>query len=1263
MATANSRTRTLGTPTTSSEDRWNKALQKLEQKHARELRRLDHSDCLTILKQVEASATKKKDEADKNAMKYRKSDGTHLYMRDAFAGVLHWVQKFREVGSTVINYDSVHAALPWAAVQFLLEIVIQGSLVYGITTDGVETISKTISQCSYMEKLLSQRVGGDESGFEDALLGLYVAILKFESYTIHYYSMSRSRRKLLLPFILPANRFQKYLDKIFVARSRLDSCAQLISCQNGVTIVEEVDKLTKSVNGLHYKVDDIAIQQTEHTKLLQDSHTAMKSEKREIILNWLSKEVPATYHIQKQDDRLKGSCQWLLHSDKYTDWRRSSLSSILWLSGIAGSGKSFLASSVIDDLHRNPTLLGANGTASIAYFYCSLNTAEPARSNPEEILRSILEQLASTSDSTGPRIRDPVLEVYEKTKQMNRGREPKAPLSIKETTETLLRVFRETPAFLIIDALDECNPVNRCDLISIFKTIVAASDSTVKIFISSRRDGNIVCQLENFAQCVFIKASDNSEDIQNYVNIKVRNAINNGQIIPGLNDLAEGIGESREVIANRMERKQRIESHITNALIRDANGMFRWADLQLDQLCSDEVNVERDIDDFLGNLPKSLEESYDFVYNKIMSSGLASQKIAIMTFRVLLNARRVLTNDEMLAAVSIDLDLDLKKIDIIAGNGSDIVNACRNLVVFDKDTSSRGSYRFAHHSVREYLLKKAGTEFTTLSTELFLMERCLCVFLWKSWNNLSPESMLKEKAQNILELNENFAKYATEFWIIHCRLAQSITSTSKFLKAFLGIDDSYSNGFLEWKQSLSPLTHRRDPPFELMLSIRESSSPLFVACLYGLTVLVKALLLHQSTDWNALSELKGNEVMHVWSGSEAAYQYYPLEIAANRGFGEIVRLFLTEPHYARGNPGQTIGTRSLYAAVRGSNKQLAKLLLDYGVDTDGLVRGDTCLNFCCRAVKEGKSGSLRNHHADAKLFGQEAKDAMAMLLLEHSANVNLSGQDGCTPLEIAIEHEATNIAKALIERGAELPKEVDRSLRAAIKSGDVALLQALRMKLGVDFTQRYPDSSTFLHVALESMHPSQEVIQFLLDTGIDIRAVDQKQNTALHAAVSSPEFVASSTTNHNGIPHAFLSAISLLLDKGLPINAKNSYKHTALDTAQMYVNDTSDRASMCSVNGLPNHPLIELLISRANTNVQPEKSEQPRISVSSPRMSLATNSHLRLPSKSTESSDNESVIDVIDDSEIPSEIEDGEWVTETHTLLNMKTVEVRRRRT
>ena len=46
--------------------------------------------------------------------------GKEIIVRDVAYKLLTWVDKFKAVGDTAIQYDPVHAALPWAGVRFLL---------------------------------------------------------------------------------------------------------------------------------------------------------------------------------------------------------------------------------------------------------------------------------------------------------------------------------------------------------------------------------------------------------------------------------------------------------------------------------------------------------------------------------------------------------------------------------------------------------------------------------------------------------------------------------------------------------------------------------------------------------------------------------------------------------------------------------------------------------------------------------------------------------------------------------------------------------------------------------------------------------------------------------------------------------------------------------------------------------------------------------------------------------------------------------------
>jgi len=48
--------------------------------------------------------------------------GDKIVMKDIAMKVLHWVHKFREIGDIIIQFDPVHAALPWAGFRLLLKV-------------------------------------------------------------------------------------------------------------------------------------------------------------------------------------------------------------------------------------------------------------------------------------------------------------------------------------------------------------------------------------------------------------------------------------------------------------------------------------------------------------------------------------------------------------------------------------------------------------------------------------------------------------------------------------------------------------------------------------------------------------------------------------------------------------------------------------------------------------------------------------------------------------------------------------------------------------------------------------------------------------------------------------------------------------------------------------------------------------------------------------------------------------------------------------
>ena len=162
------------------------------------------------------------------------------------------------------------------------------------------------------------------------------------------------------------------------------------------------------------------------------------------------------------------------------------------------------------------------------YFYCARNAAELERADPAAILRSLVRQL-SCLKSEGA-ILDPVQKVY---KARERNGFAAGPLTITESKDLMIELSQFRPlSTIVIDALDECDPVLRSELFDTLTEILQSSNGLVKILVSSRNERDITCEL---AGCLNleIEAKDNQADIGQFINHEVDDLIRKKRLLYG----------------------------------------------------------------------------------------------------------------------------------------------------------------------------------------------------------------------------------------------------------------------------------------------------------------------------------------------------------------------------------------------------------------------------------------------------------------------------------------------------------------------------------------------------------------------------------------------------------------------------------------------------------------------------------------------------------------------------------------------------------
>lgn len=242
-------------------------------------------------------------------------------------------------------------------------------------------------------------------------------------------------------------------------------------------------------------------------------------------LEWISSVQYRSHHYRVKEARTPSTCEWLLNHEKFHEWEAGS-SAVLWLQGsrqyyyasfmlpatntlLAGAGKTFLASKVID--HVQTQLESSSYPAGFAFFYCDRNDEQ--RRSPLSVLQCLVRQL-STSAQNPECVRKSVQDLYRKRRMESSG------LNLADCKEQLLQsVNRYEQTTIVLDALDECEPGSRLEIITAIESAFASRKS-FKVFISSRRDRDIRKRFSNKPN-IDIQATHNEKDIKKFVHEKI----------------------------------------------------------------------------------------------------------------------------------------------------------------------------------------------------------------------------------------------------------------------------------------------------------------------------------------------------------------------------------------------------------------------------------------------------------------------------------------------------------------------------------------------------------------------------------------------------------------------------------------------------------------------------------------------------------------------------------------------------------------------
>lgn len=284
-----------------------------------------------------------------------------------------------------------------------------------------------------------------------------------------------------------------------------------------------VARVELQINDIH-ALSSTIIQTGVQVNQLSD---ALASHHRSAVMDWLSKEPHHAYHQAQIKKVLAGTGQWLLRDSAYLDWQRSSSSSLLWLHGSMGSGKSCLTSVIHSMLL---CMTDANQSAIVVnqllqrhsvgidprphYYYCMRDPLQKTRADHTYILGSIARQMCCT-DAHGVLL-PAAIEMYTRCNE-----QASAMPTSEESVDLIIRMTEARPVtYIVLDALDECDQETRGELLLALQKIVDRASALVKVFVSSRDDADIVAHF-SIRPHIRVEIAKTQDDIQLFIEKRV----------------------------------------------------------------------------------------------------------------------------------------------------------------------------------------------------------------------------------------------------------------------------------------------------------------------------------------------------------------------------------------------------------------------------------------------------------------------------------------------------------------------------------------------------------------------------------------------------------------------------------------------------------------------------------------------------------------------------------------------------------------------
>jgi Cdc6-like AAA superfamily ATPase len=223
------------------------------------------------------------------------------------------------------------------------------------------------------------------------------------------------------------------------------------------------------------------------------------------VVQWLCAPDTSVDYADALQRRVNNTGSWLICGNEYGQWKCNS-DSLLWIYGTAGSGKTILSSTVVEDLLRH---CESGPGIAVAYFYFKLD--DVSKKNNTGMLRSLVKQLFERGNGESQAL----------TKLFGKGNQRPTSSQLLSTLHDMMLEFTDT--YIVLDALDECE--ERDDLFKALEEMGSWKTANIRLLCTSRDEKDIKDSIELIPMAhhhIKLSAAVTKDDIRTYIRERLR---------------------------------------------------------------------------------------------------------------------------------------------------------------------------------------------------------------------------------------------------------------------------------------------------------------------------------------------------------------------------------------------------------------------------------------------------------------------------------------------------------------------------------------------------------------------------------------------------------------------------------------------------------------------------------------------------------------------------------------------------------------------